>query len=541
MSKLLIEDIAVALNTNPHELSDLERRNLCILIDWTMTLLTHRPGESSTPLLSSPLELSDETTANVTAIIVKAIQENTFPELRELKPDSEKMDNMFKRLGKLLGFSNEVIDDIDTGFISDYESRIKSNGLVYTTFLTYRKSLGVDEQKSLDMIQYNLAKAHPWQTKKPLFHFDAQYSTLKIENALSDNSNTSYYQQFHYLLDLLHSVTYFQHQYNQTISFECVQQLSGHLRHLAPKIIPDKYVEKILTNIIQTIKTKVIAEELRKILCDFVMHQPQLRSWKTYDSYAQNIPVHRIILMGHEDIVDEEIIRTVDMIYKNHPHENIAVTYSPNDVSLVQNPFTLQVIGHGVIADEQSFNANLGPFRGNATVTGQQLADLVNRCPLVSHVRLSCCFSGKLSQIGILDPLTEKQRSVKTNNPECRKSFTLPTTNLLSTANSPFAHGTAAISCWNAIDKQNRKISITVSPGIIEPDEMIGHMVWKESLSDLASEMGVKEICITNSNDRKYLPLLELKKKIQLQQETELAEQFNKTKLHKTTVTGNLS
>jgi hypothetical protein len=528
MSQLLIEDIAIALNKAPEQLNDLELRNLCILIDWSLALTTHQKDISFTPLLKE-IKLSQDEYSRLASIIVEAVKSNTFPELHQLKPDSSTMDNLFERLGKLLGVSSEVIQNIDTGFISDYESKIKEKGLVYTNFLTYKKSLSHVETATINDIQLVMKKKHRWLDELPILYFDQKNNVMRVDNIVAMNANIEPNAHFYYLLDLLYSLSNFTNLYGRVIDHNDLQRICFQLQLLAPHIIPDIYIDQTLQDLIHKIKDKPAVLTLKKMLSELIILHSEMRAWKTFTHFKVQEPIHRIILMSYEDVADEEIIRTVNMMYRNHPLENIAVSYSADDARLVLTPFTLQVIGHGTIQSENNFNANLGPFRGNAVTTGQQLAELVNGCPMITHVRLSCCFAGKLGNTPNLATLYEKFRELTATSKEYRRKFLLTTHNDLNPTNSPFANHTAAINCWNAINKHNRELSMTVSPGIIEPDEAIGHLIWKAAPSDLEAEQGVKEITISTSQGPKCLHLWQIKQRA-LKNATNTGESISLTK-----------
>jgi len=512
VSRLLIENIAIELGKNPSDLSDLDRRNFCILIDWCLTLITFQPGNSSTPLLKN-IELSNEEASRLTAILANEIHHKAFPELDELKPDTDKMDAMFKRLGLRLGFENDIVDDVMTGFISDYELSIKEKGLVYTEYLTYKASLSREEIAALSVIKIGIKDRHRWLSSSPAFALDHAQKAITIENICSLQPPISPTAHFSYALDLLHSLTNFQHQYRRKFTDNDLQLLCNQLKSTATKITPDTLIIQTLTEVIQKINNPTIKDQMQRLLTDFIVKCPELRQWKLLSSFEPTT-ITRVILMGYQDIVDDEIISTVNMMYQNHPDENIAVTYSAQDVHLMKTPFTLQVIGHGVITSAQNFDANLGPFRGNATITGAQLAHLVNANPFITHLRLSCCFSGKLTESHLLGTLKVKREI------QDRSSYVFTTHDQIDQSNSPFANNTAAVSCWNAINKQGREISMTVSPGIIEPDEGMGHMIYKSAPSDIAFEKGVKEIHISTNNGAKSLPLWQLKKAIKKAKDT---------------------
>jgi len=497
--KLLIENVAASLRMNLTELDDLQLRKLCILIDWTLTLFTYQPGNSITPLLSGNILLADDLTHKLT----DAIQADGFNELNEQNPDSEQMDDMFKRLGHHLGFSDDVICNVDTGFISDYEKGLADKGLVYTNYLTYKKKLSSQEQKALGTIEQQLRRQYPWLNVLPIFQLDNN-SCISVFNALNNTSSTvTALETYLFSLELLNQLAWFQRTFKRNVSAESVLAISSYLSAQLDSLPVSKEIEQGLTQLISQSKKSPQVDLLRETLARYLARYPELRDWKNLEHFPAQ-PIHRIILLGYQDVADEEIIRVINLMYRKHPHENIAVTFNPEDVKKINNPFTLQVIGHGNVEDPNTINANLGPFRGNARRTGLKVAELVNACPHIMHVRLSSCFSGKLTGNN-LDRLSEKRRTLDQVASHARRTLSMMLNDNLTPNNSPFVDYCPAVSCWNAIrNKEDRSIMMTVSPGIIEPEEALGCMVWKTSTYDATFERGIKDIHLTSAAN--YLP-----------------------------------
>lgn len=198
------------------------------------------------------------------------------------------------------------------------------------------------------------------------------------------------------------------------------------------------------------------------------------------------------------------------MLLKKYANENIIVTFDVADVTnvntrnaSVNKTFTLHAIGHGSVAANQKMNANIGPYRGDAAMVGNKIATLVNACGLIDHVRITGCFSGLMRENANLDMLQEKKHVNVTMNEEYRRTLTLVTDSDLNDTNSPFLGSTVAVNCWNGIDKSKRQISMTVSPGIIEPDKEFGRMMWKSTLSAPKDHEGIKEVRVTTTQGPK--------------------------------------
>lgn len=509
MGSLLIENVAIALGTDPRELDDLRLRKLCILIDWTLTLLTREETKKSyTPLFRKDIVVKDELTTRLANII----QKDGFAELDRPCPDSELMDNMFRRLGVKLGFSIDFIESIETGFISDYETCLANNGLVYTNFLSYKSKLSEHEQTALRDITRQLAGQFPNLRLNNLsfFAFDEREGTISINN-LSDFgfNNLTGLEKALFLITLLNYLASFQKNFKRTISESSLVNIFNQLNNLQNTLPASKEIEQGLTEFIALNKRTPISDKLRQLLTCYLLRFPEFRGWKVFDHFSSQ-PIHRIILLGYQDIADDEIIRTVNLMYRKHPNENIAVTFNPEDVLQVANPCTLQVIGHGTIENETTINANLGPFRGNAHLTGRQVAELVNQNPNIQHLRLYSCFSGKLNN-GNLHRLSELQRPSHHLSSEIRRKFYMLQEGNLTPDNSPFVDFSPAVSCWNAINKQGRAITMTVSPGIIEPEESLGCLVWKSTTYDEGFARGIKDIFVTTGRNPHYLPWLKTK------------------------------
>lgn len=523
MGKLRIESLAQALGKDPLTLTSIELRKLCILIDWTMALETAQPGESvTTPLLSDNISLTDLRAAYLSMSLVSAIKNDGFLELNELKPDYELMDDMLQRLGMHLGYTQKTIDIIreGAGFIRDYEDQIQNQGLVYTDYLYYKKQLSPNDLNTINQFFSDFARHYPWLSNQSLAGYNQNTFAIELNPQLVIPNDVTHANKISFILELLRNLAVFEKNYRYKVSEVSLQFLSTLLNQFVSEAVREssspssfKIIATSLSTLINQSKNWCIKNDLCGLLAHLLTRQPTLRGWKTLALCKPDQPVHRVILMGYEDVADDEVTLTVDVMLKNHPNENIVITYTPDDVikanfhnqQLGNIPFTLQTIGHGTQQSNGEFTANLGSFRGNAVSTGKAVAQLVNECSNIHHVRLSCCFSGQVDPQNMYTvAMIEKQRPADAEARQARKTFTLVNSGTLTQENSPFAMNTAAISCWNAIQSKDRKISMTVSPGIIEPDEELSLMIWKLSIDDHA--IGVKEIRVTTENGPKFLP-----------------------------------
>lgn len=158
--------------------------------------------------------------------------------------------------------------------------------------------------------------------------------------------------------------------------------------------------------------------------------------------------------------------------------------------------------GHTTKHDGSFVNSNLGPFRGAATQTGKMVAQLVNQCNNIMHVRLTSCSSGALKEDATLENMTEKYRSEDIPDRERRRVLTfIHPDNFAGEADDPFLPNTAAVHCWNHMAK-NKALTMTVSPAILSAYSVIGQLqpYMMSGFSEIASHRGIKEIQVKTEN-----------------------------------------
>lgn len=530
MAKVLIEDIARAMEQDPAQLTALQSRKYCILIDLALVMLNASKLEDLyTPRLKQ-INIDDEQRQQIIDTIAKALKAGEFKELDLQNPKSEMLDNMREQLGKYLGCSQATVDKIieDAGFISDYEREIKKNGFVYTESLSYQPRF---DPNDIDVKNQNknLKLAYDKLKVNKLF-------TANVDNIITENSNMQLCvnqieslsaakrlapshasELIIFYLEIIKSLNAIHVKQNVSIYEEDIKKLLNNItpliEHISPTSDNQEAVLKInllLRAILPKDKKAPLQPKIAKMLSQMMVNHPVLRNFQTLGSIDKNAPIDRVILLGSEDLADQEVMTSLEVLLKKHPNENIIVTFDVADVTnvntrnaSVNKTFTLHAIGHGSVAANQKMNANIGPYRGDAAMVGNKISTLVNACGLIDHVRITGCFSGLMRENANLDLLREKKHVNVTMNEEYRRTLTLVTDSDLNDTNSPFLGSTVAVSCWNGIDKSKRQISMTVSPGIIEPDKEFGRMMWKSSPGVPSEQHGIKEVRVTTSEGPK--------------------------------------
>ncbi len=245
----------------------------------------------------------------------------------------------------------------------------------------------------------------------------------------------------------------------------------------------------------RSLKTKnnKTAEKLKALRVDLAIAYPQLVDipLKKVD---QATPIHRVILIGADDINDREVLSGIRVMIKKHPDENIIVTSRVSEVKDIntrnkqlQTPFKLHVFGHGSLR-----SANLGPIRrptaaGSAVV----LAKLVNQCEMIEHVRISACISGALSDEA---DFSLEDHSVKNKGDKKRKTYTVVHQD--KTTDNLFHKQSVAKACWDMIDtSKGREIIMTVSPVVIVPSEEDEAIILKSK----PEKLDIRDIHITTA------------------------------------------
>lgn len=530
MPNVLIEDIAKAMDQDPTQLTALQSRKYCILIDLALVMLNASKLEDLyTPRLK-PINIDVEQRQQIIDTIAKALKSGEFKELDLQKPDSEMLDNMREKLGEYLGCSQATVNKVieSAGFISDYEREIKQNGFVYTESLAYQPRF---DPNDVDVKNHNrhLKQAYDKLKVKKLF-------TANVDDFITENSNMQLVvnpieslsaakklapshasELVIFYLEIIKSLNAIQVKQNLTIYEEHVKKLLNNIVPLIEYISPTGEnqmavleINQLLRGILPKDKKAPLQPKIAKMLSQMMVNHPILRNFQTLSSIDKNVPIDRVILLGSEDLADQEVMTSLEVLLKKHANENIIVTFDVADVTKVNTrnasvnkTFTLHAIGHGSVAANQKMNANIGPYRGDAAMVGNKIATLVNACGLIDHVRITGCFSGLMRENANLDMLREKKHVNVTMNEEYRRTLTLVTDSDLNDTNSPFLGSTVAVNCWNSIDKSKRQISMTVSPGIIEPDKEFGRMMWKSTLSAPKDHEGIKEVRVTTTQGPK--------------------------------------
>lgn len=549
MSHLLIEDLLKDLGKDPSKLSLLEKRKYCILVDWALAL----SQKENTPFLKK-VDLSQDEVDRLRKGIVTALtqESDSFNDLNKQKPDSEEMDNMFDALAECLKLPK---DDIDTGFISDYDRMLNQNGLVHTESqdLQYspftKDAVVLNATRSLNE-QYEKLRANKLFTakRKDFFTYNSGNKCLDIINfdTLSHTNKLAVAHAADLMLLYLRVMSSLKHiskVQNIPISEDTMLALCDKVKLLirnldvAKKedILAAREIAALMKEVMprdskDKLKTKMgdaLSELLFKFPQAITFRDPRINNPQFPNAKFQTMldfkeiaekkrSVDRVILIGGDDLANDESMRSLEVILLKHPNENIIVTCNPEDIKRINEynkelgvQFTLNVVGHGSLEGEKNLNANLGPYRGMAATTGQKLAVLVNDCSQVNHVRITGCFTGLLKDKADLSkyPFVPKEKYERS---EISRTFTMVSDSDLTDANSPFVDTSVAVHCWNAINKKGRELSMTVSPGIIEPDEAIGRMVWKSGKTNLAHQ-GIKEVRVTTSQGPKNVPKKTLK------------------------------
>lgn len=532
MAHVFIEDIAKAMGQDPAQLTALESRKYCILIDWALVILNHTTlNEPHTPWLE-PMDIDDEQSRKIIDTIAKGLKAEEFKALDKQKINFTEREAMMETLCEKLGCELKIVDEIDNVEISYYDIQISKKGLVYTNSLTYQPQLN---PKDPDVTKRNdyLKKAYDELKESKLFTSKIEsFFTEKKDNQLAVNKleylSASKKLAIHhapklliFYLTIIRDIKAIQQNQNLKTSEDDIKNLLNHITPLIDHVastptnnVAILEINQLLREILPKDKKDPLRPKIAENLSKMMVNHATLRNFKTVNDIKEGSkPIDRVILIGAEDLADKEVISSLEMILENHKNENIVVTFNVGDIEKVDKinvdketkectPFTLHAIGHGAIV-QQKINANIGPYRGDAVMVGSKLAALVNKCPNINHVRLTGCFTGLMREDADLKKMQEKQRINFTRNDEHRRTLTMVTDNNLTGTESPFHEGTVAVSCWNSIDKSNRQISMTVSPGIIEPDKDLGKMMWKPTAGIPKEHEGIKEVRVTTTDGPK--------------------------------------
>lgn len=521
MRSLFVEDLAVALNEDVNSLSPKQHRNLCIMLDWALEInALQKDSEYSvfSQLLSNPNQLTETEYQTLYQRLIQAHRAGVFRSLEsEDEPDMEKsIDDFCSYLEATDSLLKNKLQ-LFVASLKEYEQALIAQPKAYSRSLEYKqdfsqtehvlKEVSVELKVLLNSIGMELdtcsIPAHNWLTLNTSHVIETNpvlQSFLRM-CFISGNeiSTVQVYLQMMLKISRLKKAT------NLKVSEETLQFFLDLVAPLLEKpcfsnmsFEQAKALETLLRDLHATLELhSLMREKLAHLFANFVMKNKTVRLWNTpTDLLSKNMPIHRVILFGAEDIADPEIWITISMMIAKHSQENIAVTCYDSDVKEVNKQkasFVLQVIGHGKWEAQESIHSNLGPYRGDAQKTAREVASLANMCLGINHIRLSSCFSGAVAEASeALNELHEKEQSLI----EGMRTLTL-TTNLPLTPNKPFLPYSAAFLCWNNLRKNNREISLTASPGIIEPDQALGHLTWCKSSVKPRNDDGIKEIRIT--------------------------------------------
>jgi hypothetical protein len=520
MPRLLIEDLAKELGKDPNKLSAQEFRNYLILIDWALAL---EVNTHQIPYLEK-IEIEQEQVSRILKVLVEAIERGEFKDL-DGSPDWNTMDDMLVELAEKLGHkarADSMVGDGSTARMADYEAKIKKNAYVHSDLLTFvpdfpKTQPEVQAAESRLLKQYNKLKDLEIFTAKRGNFINNEMKNLVIDKIEQLNPSLKKIKEEEaaelviFYLDLMSTLNRFKGLFNFELAADILNALYKHVNPLIKMIhTNDGSVERIkllLHELMPHESKDKLKSKIGEGLSQLIINNQRLRGlpysltpFKIFSEVEMDKPIDRVILIGGEDLTNDEVTRTINMILSKHANETIVVTFDKNEIQKIdqhnkalEKKFTLNVVGHGKLKGVKDLNANLGPFRGAASKTGHELADLVNKCPNIDHLRITGCFTGLIKENADLSKFQEKPR---TEYKEELRTFTMKTSDDLNDSNSPFVDTTVAINCWNNINKENREISMTVSPGLIEPDEKIRHMAWISGSSDKKGA-GIKEICIT--------------------------------------------
>lgn len=535
MPKLLVENLATAFGLDPNHLTPSQHLKLAILIDWTLEL----SGKKSSKIFSSIPELTNDEYEKLLHALVSAEKAGIFADFSKPKPE---LIDLFYNLGNVLGIDNDKMDSISTLNLSGYIQILSKNKQAYSENLEYP----FNEEKLNEASKRFKADFHSLKVKPSIaeteigFDYDSSQRSIKVKNPKSleivNISQTKKGYQIQQPADIAEPTeiaTFFlRHLIDMTqlvkaVGYDKISEQDFKIIQPQLKVLIET-IEKEQENLVKLSIIKTLLESLHeslrpdknpkereaiaKILSSLIYKHPEFRpDWITVDeSTKKPIAIDRVILVGPHDIANQEVLKSVNLAQRKHQkNEKIAIAFSEQQVREVNNhnnrlgkpPFTLQVIGHGSVSnDKLEINSNLGPFRGKAVDTGKRVAELVNQCPLIEHLRLTGCYTGKLAD----EKNITKQGMEKQVNKFGLNRFILKTKQNLADR-EPFLLQSAAMSCWNAIEKENRNISITVSPGPIEPSHEHFNTGAEGKLEKTEVEK-TKEITVTTPGGKKAGP-----------------------------------
>lgn len=527
MPRLLVEDLANSLGKDPSKLKASEFRIYLILIDWALALETNW---HQTPYLAK-VDIDQEKINKIKVVLVTAIAGEQFKKL-EGKPDLNDMDDMFIELATAFGVKERaelMVNEGSTASMADYELKIAKGAYIHSDTLTYVPELPKANPKvkaatAQLLALYNQLKELKVFTanREEFIEYNKEKKALdiiKIDQLNPSTKKITNKDATQLVLFYLTLMSTFK-TYNELSTIKIAEGVFKDIyKHINPLIqllksndIEMVQIARLMRDLMPNDSKNIMKTKLGKGLSQLIMNNQTLRGspytqagfFKIFAEIHKDKPIDRVILIGPEDLANEEVIKTINMILTKHSNENIVITFDKDEIpkidqhnKMLDKSFTLNVVGHGSLKGEKELNANLGPFRGIASKTGMELATLVNLCTNINHLRITGCFTGLIKKDADLKKYEEFKEKPRTEFINELRTFTMKTSGELNEINSPFVDTTVAVNCWNNINKENREISMTVSPGLIEPDEEIKHMAWPRAKNADKSDTWIKEICIT--------------------------------------------
>lgn len=469
--------------------------------------------------------------------------------LKKIIIKKDEFDDIIVRIFNQFGVSESQAYDLSTPMnLSHYNKQLLSgNGLKhFSKGLTYTVPLNESQTLSISQSSQNLCSLYQPLKKCAIysvgiledefFDYDGKSQTLGLKLFKQLKPNAKKVIEHKKEKDLLN---FFGAVLKQTSAIQSKQGIKPNLEHLKklcvvmkPYVSDSKAVSLLdkaaALDIHQSINTLIsslsskqndqnkVREKLIELRAYLMMGHPALReNWVLPCENTK--PVDRVILISLKDLKDREVVDTINLMVKKHADENIVVTFEPKDVVEVnqlnqkngERHFKLQIIGHGSVAKNTGEKPTIttkevGPFRSSsARLAGMEVAKLVNQCSLINHIKLTACFSGLLNDDV---EIKETDLVIKAKKAELsdRKTYTLVIDKAKKLDGKLFSAQSPALACWNALKLENRDMSLTVSPSIIEVGPKGEHLIWKKT-DYVQSGDGIKNIHITTENGPKKL------------------------------------
>lgn len=524
MSKILIENLVKYLGRASQDLDACDLRMYEILCFWTDQIFQYK--------LAKP-KFSSKEVEKITFSLAQILKIETFDGLKNKTISTIELDDMFFKLCSSFDVSdNDAAQHIPVSAqIKDYDNKLNTKGLYYTNIYTYLSP----QVKTLQNLKGYLDNTiegwfkkyivelcgHEIIVQPPKLSLDVDrckinFKGLEQPSLIIPKEQLGAY--FKLLAKLIIKLSRLKKTQFLLIDEHALISLCHCFLAYLPVINQNQMEDIELIELKEALsyltelhkKETPLKDILRQSLCNLLFTFGALRIWQTI--HETNKPIDRVMVFGYQDILDQEIFDTIELMYKKHAKENIIVSTTEQDIIKANNRnlkaghqgLTLQTIGHGIPLNETIIYANLGLYRGEAKDTARQLADLINQCLTIDHVKMSCCFSSMVAANADLSKLFEK----KPKELPGLRTLTMVTDEDLK-PNQPFLMNTAMVHCWNKVKKDGRAFSLTGSPGLIEPELELGHMVWKpyhENIKRIDDQ--IKEIRVTTSTGPKAKKIL---------------------------------